>query len=67
VVTAPGVDSFGLEDAVEIVRTAGFAKFKWPERLELVDALPRNPVGKVLKRELRSRLQAATTTGTESR
>jgi acyl-CoA synthetase (AMP-forming)/AMP-acid ligase II len=67
VVTAPGVDSFGLEDAVEIVRTEGFAKFKWPERLELVDALPRNPVGKVLKRELRRQLQAATTTGTESR
>ncbi|MFC5342849.1 class I adenylate-forming enzyme family protein [Brevundimonas staleyi] len=29
------------------------AVYKQPERLELFDALPRNPVGKVLKRELR--------------
>ncbi len=29
------------------------AAFKWPERLILVDQLPRNPLGKVLKRELR--------------
>jgi fatty-acyl-CoA synthase len=31
------------------------AAFKWPESLVLVDELPRNPVGKVLKRELRER------------
>lgn len=30
------------------------AAFKWPERLVLVEQLPRNPVGKVLKRELRA-------------
>jgi acyl-CoA synthetase (AMP-forming)/AMP-acid ligase II len=30
------------------------AAFKLPERLLLVDALPRNPVGKVLKRDLRA-------------
>ena len=28
---------------------------KVPEQLELVDALPRNPTGKVLKHELRAR------------
>lgn len=32
------------------------AVFKQIERLELIDALPRNPVGKVLKRELRERI-----------
>ena len=32
------------------------ARYKHPERLVCVDALPRNPVGKVLKRELRARL-----------
>ena len=37
------------------------AAFKWPERLVLVDHLPRNPLGKVLKRELR---QQHATTGT---
>ncbi len=30
------------------------ASYKLPERLLLVDALPRNPVGKVLKRDLRA-------------
>ncbi|MFO1193825.1 MAG: class I adenylate-forming enzyme family protein [Rhodoferax sp.] len=32
------------------------AAFKLPERLLVLDQLPRNPVGKVLKRELRARL-----------
>jgi fatty-acyl-CoA synthase len=31
------------------------ARFKLPTRLELVDALPRNPAGKVLKYALRQR------------
>ncbi len=35
------------------------AVFKQIERLEVIAALPRNPVGKVLKRELRQRLQEA--------
>jgi fatty-acyl-CoA synthase len=34
---------------------ANLAPFKLPSRLELVDALPRNPAGKVLKFELRHR------------
>ena len=31
---------------------------KLPEQLELVDELPRNPTGKVLKHELRRRFRA---------
>ena len=38
------------------------AAFKWPERLVLVEQLPRNPVGKVLKRELRERYAAQAAT-----
>jgi fatty-acyl-CoA synthase len=36
------------------------ARYKHPKGLEIVDALPRNPAGKVLKTELRARFGAAT-------
>ncbi|TFY97965.1 class I adenylate-forming enzyme family protein [Ramlibacter rhizophilus] len=43
-----------LPELVEFLRRVEqVAAFKWPERLVLVDSLPRNPLGKVLKRELR--------------
>jgi fatty-acyl-CoA synthase len=31
------------------------ATFKVPKQIELIDALPKNPSGKILKRELRHR------------
>ena len=37
----------------------GLAKQKIPEQLEIVDVLPRNPTGKVLKHELRDRFSEA--------
>ncbi len=43
-----------LEALVAHVRDQGVASYKLPERLELIDALPRNPVGKVTKTELRA-------------
>ncbi|MFI0420564.1 (2,3-dihydroxybenzoyl)adenylate synthase [Spongiactinospora sp. 9N601] len=36
----------------------GLAKFKLPERVEIVDELPRTKVGKVSKRDLRDRINA---------
>ena len=39
------------------------ARYKHPKGLEIVDALPRNPAGKVLKTELRTRFGAATVNG----
>ncbi|GIH26198.1 AMP-dependent acyl-CoA synthetase [Acrocarpospora phusangensis] len=45
-----------LESVVEFLRATGIASYKLPERLELVDGLPRNAVGKILKRELRESL-----------
>lgn len=47
-----------LDDIVAHLRGLGIATFKLPESLVVVDALPRNPLGKVLKRELRDRLSA---------
>ena len=42
-----------LEELVAFLRQKQIAVYKLPERMIVVDALPRNPVGKVLKRELR--------------
>jgi acyl-CoA synthetase (AMP-forming)/AMP-acid ligase II len=48
-------------DQAEVARfliSTAMARQKIPERVELIDALPRNTQGKVLKRELRERIQA---------
>jgi len=39
--------------------TERLARYKHPKALEVVDALPRNPAGKVLKTELRTRFGEA--------
>jgi acyl-CoA synthetase (AMP-forming)/AMP-acid ligase II len=48
-----------LHGVLEHLREIGVASYKLPERFERIDALPRNPLGKVLKHELRD-LWAAT-------
>ena len=40
------------------LEAAGLAKYKWPERLELIDALPRTQVGKISKVTLRADIGA---------
>lgn len=57
VVPKPG-QSVTLEGLVAFMKERGMAAYKLPELLEVVDAIPRNPVGKTLKRELRERLAA---------
>lgn len=44
-----------LEAIVHHLEGIGIASYKLPERLEIVDALPRNPLGKIAKVELRDR------------
>jgi acyl-CoA synthetase (AMP-forming)/AMP-acid ligase II len=51
--------SVSLEDLVAYLRDEKrVASFKLPERFVLVDELPRNPVGKVLKRNLREQIRS---------
>ena len=47
-----------LADIQRHLEAAGMAKQYWPERVELVDALPRTPSGKVQKFVLRDRIAA---------
>lgn len=54
VVAAPET-SPTLDELVGHLRDAGVASYKLPERVEVVEALPRNPVGKVTKPALRER------------
>jgi acyl-CoA synthetase (AMP-forming)/AMP-acid ligase II len=55
VVTQP-YQTITLEALVQHLRhEAKVAAFKWPEKLIVIDELPRNAVGKILKRELRER------------
>jgi non-ribosomal peptide synthetase component E (peptide arylation enzyme) len=35
------------------MREQGIAVYKLPERLKIIDEIPRNPVGKILKTQLR--------------
>jgi acyl-CoA synthetase (AMP-forming)/AMP-acid ligase II len=42
-----GVDAPTLESIQKYLLDQGFAKFKLPERIEILDQLPRNPLGKV--------------------
>jgi 2,3-dihydroxybenzoate-AMP ligase len=41
-------------ELIEHLRGAGLATYKIPDRIELIDSLPKTPVGKVDKRSLRS-------------
>ena len=42
-------------EIIDFVRSK-IAKFKAPRTVEFIDALPQGPTGKILKRELRTRV-----------
>ncbi|MBT4941272.1 MAG: hypothetical protein HON14_19180 [Rhodospirillaceae bacterium] len=42
-----------LEELTRFLLDRGIAKFKLPERLEIVESFPLSPAGKILRRELR--------------
>ncbi|SFR68028.1 Acyl-CoA synthetase (AMP-forming)/AMP-acid ligase II [Marinobacter daqiaonensis] len=43
-----------LEEINDHLREQGMSVYKLPEKMKLIDAIPRNPVGKILKKELRT-------------
>lgn len=58
-VTRPGLTLADLDEFLN----ERLARYKQPKALEIVDALPRNPAGKVLKTELRIHYGAAPESG----
>jgi non-ribosomal peptide synthetase component E (peptide arylation enzyme) len=52
-----GAPATTLEAIMRELDRAGVAKFKWPERLELIEAMPLTPTQKVMRGRLRERLK----------
>jgi acyl-CoA synthetase (AMP-forming)/AMP-acid ligase II len=58
IVAAPGDEAPTLEAVRAFLADKGVARFKLPERLELFEALPCNPLGKVQRNLLREEVEA---------
>ncbi len=52
VVSKPG-ETVTLQELTDFLREKGMAVFKFPEQLRCVDEIPRNAVGKILRRKLK--------------
>lgn len=59
VVLAAGHDTVSIPEIAAFCHERGLSKTKVPEQIEIVAALPRNPMGKVLKHVLRSEVSAS--------
>jgi non-ribosomal peptide synthetase component E (peptide arylation enzyme) len=55
VMTAAGT-SLSLEDITQTLNARGIARFKWPERLQIVDEMPLTPTQKIMRGELKRQL-----------
>jgi acyl-CoA synthetase (AMP-forming)/AMP-acid ligase II len=58
VVAAPGAEPISFEEMQRHLLDAGLITRKLPEQLEIVDALPRNPSGKIVKAELQTQFSS---------
>lgn len=56
VVVTAGDRPIEMDEMTDFLMQASLSKHKLPEQLEFVDVLPRNPTGKVLKKDLRALL-----------
>jgi len=57
VVPAQGKAPPTLEELCALLEQDGTAKFKWPERLEIIESLPMTPTGKVQRTVLKNSLR----------
>jgi non-ribosomal peptide synthetase component E (peptide arylation enzyme) len=48
-----------LDELVAWAREHGVPQRQWPERLEVVESMPRTPAGKIRKPDLRTRIAEA--------
>ena len=55
VASTEDADAFEMAEMSEFLRGEGLMVQKVPEQLEIVDVIPRNPAGKILKNDLRAR------------
>ena len=53
--------ALALEELVAFLQARDIARFKLPERLEIVNEFPISPAGKILRRELRRMVEAKLT------
>jgi 2,3-dihydroxybenzoate-AMP ligase len=58
VVTAEGAEAPDKADLAGFLDGRGVAKYKWPERIEIRDRLPRTNVQKIDKKQLRAEINA---------
>jgi acyl-CoA synthetase (AMP-forming)/AMP-acid ligase II len=57
VVVPANADGVALEDLVEFLRAKEVASFKLPERIVTMGELPRNPIGKLQRRDIRGAIE----------
>ncbi len=57
-VTLRAGEALTLDGLREFLSERGLARYKWPERLEMVDAMPLTNVGKIKRAELRRWIEA---------
>ena len=66
VVAVNAGESFDFDGMVTYLKEQGLRVQAIPEQLELVEVVPRNPAGKILKHTLREQFAAPTQTGRAS-
>lgn len=62
IATKVGFEPLGYDEMVAFLKDAGLMMIKVPEQIEHVGAIPRNPAGKILKRDLQKQYEGSAPT-----